>query len=634
MNTSKPIGFVAFIVTFVVALPCSIAVDLTTDGRTTNAAQLVESALRAELEGDLALRSELLFDALDKDNNYPPTNWQLGYMRSQTGDWLSIPQHQQLNSLNPTLLEYRVFREKLADDPAADWRLGEWCTRHDMDDIAAIHYSRVLSSSNYDIAKRKNAMRRLGLQLYRGSLLTEEEIKVAKQNTEDLQRAFDRWLPRMRRWQERANDSDQQSRQVADEMPNVDDPHIVQIMELFVTQSGARFGQVLVTKLGADTSQQATEALVKFAVLSQSPAVRQSATEELRLRDMFDYVPVLLSGLVSPIQTEWSIREAADGSVAYQHNYFQEGATEDLSFESAMIFRPTSPNAPQRNPGDRLGRDIDVARSQLEAQDREREILQTNLVFNGNNERVFEVLEQTTRAQVTRDPNEWRKWWLDYNDVELHKQTRSGFQVQQQRMTRVKLPRPGQNTDGGAQGSSTRTPSGTGSQPVRARARSRIGAFRSPAVFDCFVAGTRVWTETGVEPIESIRVGDRVLAQELETGELSFKPVITTTRRLNVPVLQMVFASDTIACTLGHPVWVNGDGWRMAKNLFHDQQLHSVQGGICLKEVKRLEEFADTYSLVVADFHTYFVGESGILVRDNIYREPTRALVPGLQSDE
>ena len=39
---------------------------------------------------------------------------------------------------------------------------------------------------------------------------------------------------------------------------------------------------------------------------------------------------------------------------------------------------------------------------------------------------------------------------------------------------------------------------------------------------------------------------------------------------------------------------------------------------------------AETYNLVVADFNTYFVGESGILVHDNTPRKPTRAVVPGM----
>ena len=36
------------------------------------------------------------------------------------------------------------------------------------------------------------------------------------------------------------------------------------------------------------------------------------------------------------------------------------------------------------------------------------------------------------------------------------------------------------------------------------------------------------------------------------------------------------------------------------------------------------------YNLVVADFHTYFVGGARILSHDNTIRRPTSAIVPGL----
>ena len=39
------------------------------------------------------------------------------------------------------------------------------------------------------------------------------------------------------------------------------------------------------------------------------------------------------------------------------------------------------------------------------------------------------------------------------------------------------------------------------------------------------------------------------------------------------------------------------------------------------------------YDLVVDDFNTYFVGQQGLLVHDNAFRRPTRAIVPGLVED-
>ena len=47
----------------------------------------------------------------------------------------------------------------------------------------------------------------------------------------------------------------------------------------------------------------------------------------------------------------------------------------------------------------------------------------------------------------------------------------------------------------------------------------------------CFAPGTKVWTLTGRMPIGQIKIGDRVLAQNVESGELAYKPVLAVTTR-------------------------------------------------------------------------------------------------------
>lgn len=607
MNERKWIASLAFVVGIGFGLPYSVAADSKSDTGTSSADELVRGALRAELEGDLSRRAELLRAAHEKDSNHPAANWQLGFMRAKTGEWLSVSQHQQLNSIDSAILEYRELRNKLNSQPDADLKLAQFCTRNHMDDVAAMHYWRVLADSSYDPSTRKQALRRLGLELYQGVPLTEQQIKTAKQEAEDLQRAVTKWVPRLRKWQERINANNEQSQQAADELHSAEDPQLARVIELFLRQSSEQFGQALVSKLGSTSTQDATEVLVKFAVLSQFAPVRHSAIDELKLRSMFDYVPLLLSGLESPIETEWRIVEGRDGSFSYQHAYYQEGATTDSAYETALIFRPRIFNAVQGQAMARFGRYIDVVRSVREAEARERAINLANLAASINNERIFDVLEETTRAQVTRDPKQWREWWQDYNDVEIKKQTRYGFQWQERLMTSFGVQSPSTITSAPATNSSQT---------------------------ECFVPGTKVWTDTGIQAIETVRIGDRVLSQQPETGELSFKPVLATTIRQPVPVVQMYFESETITSTLGHPLWVTGDGWRMAKHLTPDQQLHSLFGGAHIKKIERQEGTATAINLVVADFHTYFVGETAVLVHDNLYREPTRTVVPGLKADE
>ena len=85
-----------------------------------------------------------------------------------------------------------------------------------------------------------------------------------------------------------------------------------------------------------------------------------------------------------------------------------------------------------------------------------------------------------------------------------------------------------------------------------------------------------------------------------------------------------------LVTTLGHPFWVNGAGWKMAKELKPGQRLHTLSGAAEIKGTEDLPNPDRAYNLVVADFNSYFVGPANALVHDNLYRQSTTAKVPGL----
>jgi hypothetical protein len=132
--------------------------------------------------------------------------------------------------------------------------------------------------------------------------------------------------------------------------------------------------------------------------------------------------------------------------------------------------------------------------------------------------------------------------------------------------------------------------------------------------------------------IEMIRPGDYVLSQHPETGQVAYCPVLDTMIRPSSPTLRIGVGDEEIAATLGHPLWVVGDGWRMAKELVEGQYLHGLRGGVRIDSIEEGPEF-EAYNLVVADHHTYFVGKHRVLAHDNRAREATRAIVPGLIVD-
>jgi hypothetical protein len=149
------------------------------------------------------------------------------------------------------------------------------------------------------------------------------------------------------------------------------------------------------------------------------------------------------------------------------------------------------------------------------------------------------------------------------------------------------------------------------------------------SVPSCFVRGTPVWTKLGLRPIETLEVGDLVLSQDIKTGELDYKYIIGRTIRPSSGVLKVSLASEEITATKGHPFWVAGMGWQMAKELADGSPLHSLNGGAIVQTIAPLPD-AEAYNLIIADFSTYFVGESGLLVHDNTMRRSAPVLIPGV----
>jgi hypothetical protein len=140
-------------------------------------------------------------------------------------------------------------------------------------------------------------------------------------------------------------------------------------------------------------------------------------------------------------------------------------------------------------------------------------------------------------------------------------------------------------------------------------------------------------TDTGRRPIETLKIGDRVLSQDIDTGELRFRVVEQTTVRPPHSSMTVEFGSDRIGCTGGHNFWKAGEGWVKARDLEPGDRVRTPTGTVAVT-AKQVAQAAKTYNLVVEGFHTYFVGESGLLVQDVLPPTPTDMVLPGLSRFE
>lgn len=136
----------------------------------------------------------------------------------------------------------------------------------------------------------------------------------------------------------------------------------------------------------------------------------------------------------------------------------------------------------------------------------------------------------------------------------------------------------------------------------------------------CFVEGTLVWTPQGNVPIESLRVGDIIIAHNIDSNVFVNVPVLTTIRKQRT---EMMFINNNLKVTPEHPMAVlSGDkvSWEEAGNLAVGKCLVS-DSGECIK-VNSIEylkiPLTNVINLSVSAPHNFYVlaGEQKILVHN------------------
>ena len=157
-----------------------------------------------------------------------------------------------------------------------------------------------------------------------------------------------------------------------------------------------------------------------------------------------------------------------------------------------MSFPPSEPSKALVN----FDRDQAIAsldRAAMRAKGAADRALAQNEEIAASNNRVIYALSSASGKDFGSDPMSWYSWWNDYNEYD----------------------RPQRQPTQYYRSTTTTTP----------YSLSFVGPH------SCFVAGTPVWTISGLVQIEKIKKGDLVLAQDQDTGELAYKTVVETTVR-------------------------------------------------------------------------------------------------------
>jgi hypothetical protein len=626
------------------------------------AKQLVADALEAELSGNTAKRRVLLSAAVDAAPDFQPARWHSGQIRAG-GEWLPVDQAQQAAAADPKRGEYDALRKSAGNSLNGQLALARWCRKHAFNDESAFHWRSVLSQN----PQNEEALRALGVRWFYGSLMTPDEIQTAKDSLRKSRIKAKAFEPTVAKWERMLAAGDLASRKAAlDEIRQVRDAEALPAIEAItldralatneVFERSLAMGQALVAALDETPSPAATQSLLRHAVFAQIKSVREASIAALKQRPLHDYAPALLSLLAMPVESSYRVVSDADGSVHYFHSLYREGPLSDWSFEgrrSAMqidLQGSTLLNIDNQITGEQSQELHGAANNPLlraemaavaqanqqqfgsQALSAQQQVAAANRATAAVNALVIPVLAATTGEDFGDNPRAWWKWWLDYNEYSLDGEravdeqhyadsTHRYYRAPSEETVTVRPVADEMRPDNGPKLPYTQSGRRQVQFPRRAAPQVRIG--------DCFAAGTSVWTRTGLRPIESLEIGDFVLAQNGTTGELAYKPVMGRTVRKPSPCRKLSIGNDELVAVTGHPFWVVGSGWKMAKELGDGAALHTVHGSATLAAVNDVEA-VETYNLVVADFNTYFVGQCGVLVHDSTPRRAVPEKLPGL----
>lgn len=563
------------------------------------ATEAVREALQREVYGLTEDRQQLLTAASLAAPDNPAVRWQLGYVRSSTGEWIKAEATRSQKQL-ALLKSYEQRRIRAGDQVEGQLELADWCNKQGLRERERVHLLRVCELAPNHAAARQ----RLGFVRQGNDWISKQEIVQQQQRAAAANLALAYWTPRLEKIAAAIASGDAEKRQAAvAELRGIRDPAALPAMRLVVGTRGEEAELLVVEIITTINDPAATEALARHAAFSPSLKVRKAAAEQLKSRPRAEFVPQVVSSMFTPVVSRISELALPNGRIGYRQEFLREGAeNHQLLVLDTQYRRIAAPNANVAG---------SVRTAILDAQRTSAALNQAAAAQNeytaALNDRLAWVLNQATGANLPAVPDEWWSWWLNENEIYLVN-SKSVSSIRQSRTVVIV----------------ERDPTATGPE-------DRSTPINGPQLrgHECLAAGTPVWTDRGEVAIEKILAGDLVLACEVNSGELVYKPVLKTTIRPSEQLVKLRVGKETIETSGGHPFWVSGQGWLKSRNLQAGMVLHTLNGPVHVLEVG-VSPAEPTYNLIVADFNTYFVGKQKLLSHDNTILRPTSAIVPGL----
>ena len=521
------------------------------------------------------------------------------------------PVRSPIQALFREYLDRRVRTPQRAD---AQLRLAAWCLENGLKGEAMAHYHLVTRLD----PSRDIAWIRLGYKKHKDRWIS-PKTWLPRSST-PIARSTPTAMETSARETARSDGEPGRKRRLTAEREvyKVIDPRAVPAIVKTFGSGGERMQQVAVELLSQIDSPMSSFCLLTMAIQKPSSEVRDRAARALTLRDPRDVIGLLIRLIRKPFKYEikpgnglgstgvlfvegerFDIRRLYRfPDVIPQYNSaFQiawltgteltsltpsSGGTSPVQQKfAAMSFQIANEFLASALMGEAMRRDAAV---QQTLENDVQTIEAMNAQIEQINSRVLPLLATLTGQDIGANPQQWQVWWADQQGLVID--DRYADATKPVLTDLVGLP-----------------------------------DVAGPAHSACFGAGTLVQTIAGPRKIDSLAVGDRVLAQNTTTGALSFQPVLATHVNGPAATFRITIDGESIVATGIHRFWKAGKGWTMARELNTGDRLRMIDGVVTIQSIKP-DATQKVYNLTIAENRDFMVGNRGLLVHDFSFVSP------------
>ncbi|MCC9658001.1 polymorphic toxin-type HINT domain-containing protein [Rhodopirellula halodulae] len=601
-----------------------------------------QALVEASASGNVELRDRLLSGAAKDETTETLVNSLRGQLLNEAGQWVSIDESIEGNLQSEKLLEYEERRAGVKNTPREHWQMAQWCQAHRLASRARAHAQRTIDlQPNHVEAHRFLGHVQVGNEWVNGAEAAQrqKEIRESQKNLRAYQ-------PRILGIAAKLDSTDERMKERAlQQLNGIDSPRAVNAIVQQTVNGSDDFATAALDWLSDHSSPEASLGLARIAVFDSRRGLRSRAARTLKDRDPLTYVPEMLEWCRGSIDAEHRlIFDEGDRSFQVVRRQRREdvGGIKQLDSVTQMVAVPvtataTSPVASRdtvESVHTEAARDAATWKSEADQLNVQNQELQSRILA------VVKEIDDQYRGNDA--PEELRQWWADYRgygdtgEPQLERRlvrnvayrtvgnlapigssplVRTSGSFRQPEVREVSDSQPQSRT--WAQKRAASTPD-----------RATFGVYQRPPA-DCLVAGTLVWTDRGMKPVESLELGDQVLSCNVDSGKLSYQSVLRRTEREPEPLTKIQLSEESIIASDGHPFWVVGRGWTPTEHLVPGDSLHTASGMAVIETITPAST-DKTYNLMIESNHSYFVGKSRVLSHDAEVKRTDDSAIPGL----